>query len=786
MIHSPGVLICSLAFQRLLQMTDEEDVRFWQSDGSFLKRIHYICSIKSKRHMENTVLFTAEERSLFFQLFKRLRNDSPEMFEGDRYRTLKHHLAVIIGQGRFHRGMFNLNPIIRSMQTAILSAEDIGLKNDSLIACLLMPYITTEEELDDIDRLYGKNVKVILHGLIHIRELYKKSPSVESENFRNLLVSFAEDMRVILIMIADRTNLMRSIKDTTNDEAKLKASEEAAYLYAPLAHKLGLYQIKSELEDLSLKYMNHDAYYLIKNKLNATKKSRDEYIRRFIAPISEMLTQAGFKFHIKGRTKSIHSIWQKMKKQNCNFEGVYDLFAIRIILDAPLEKEKLQCWQVYSMVTDMYRPNPKRLRDWLSIPKSNGYESLHITVLGPENKWVEVQIRTERMDEIAEHGLAAHWRYKGIKAEQSGIDSWLANIRTALENNDNLQMMDQFKSELYTDEAYVFTPKGDLHKLPKGATVLDFAYSIHTNIGNKCIGAIVNGKNVSMRYQLASGDQVAVLTSNSQSPKRAWLEFVVTGRAKAKIRQSIKELELKEGAIAREQLERTFRNRKIELEPTLLNQTVKKLGYKELNLFYKDLANDDLDIEKVLEAYDYVYKKETFQLERAEVHSAEEFTNEQEQAWAHDDNVLVIDKNLKGVDYSLAKCCNPIYGDEIFGFVTVDKGIKIHRTNCPNAHALRERFGYRIVKARWAGQGTTDNKYPIVLRIVGNDDLGVVNNISSIISKEEKINMRSFSIDTNDGLFSGSLTLMVGNLTALDSIIKKLKTVKGVKNVTRG
>lgn len=735
--------------------------------------------------MEDKRLFTAEEKQILHSLYRELKQKSPETFEGKRYKQLKNTMTALACDGKLYHDLFGLNPVLRSMQSAILAVDAIGLKTESVISCLLMPYITTEEQLLNIEKTYGKSVKTILHGLIHISELYKKSPSIESENFRNLLLCFAEDMRVILIMIADRTNLLRQIKDTPNVEAQLKAAEEAAYLYAPLAHKLGLYQIKSELEDLSLKYMNHDAYYLIKDKLNATKKSREEYIDRFISPIQEMLTKAGLKFYIKGRTKSIHSIWQKMNKQNCGFEGVYDLFAIRIILDSPIEKEKQQCWQVYSMVTDMYRPNPKRLRDWLSIPKSNGYESLHITVLGPENKWVEVQIRTERMDEIAEHGLAAHWRYKGIKAEQSGIENWLANIRSALENNDDLQIMDQFKSDLYEDEVYVFTPKGDLHKLPKGATVLDFAYNIHTNIGNHCIGAQINNKNASMRQVLNSGDQVSILTNSNQSPKQAWLDFVVTSRAKSKIRQSIKELELKEGSIAREQLERTFKNRKIEFDSTVLNQTIKKLGYKEINLFYKDLANGGLDADRIIEAYQLQYKRDTNQLERTEIHSAEEFTTDHVNQLQNDQDVLIIDKNLKGIDFTLAKCCNPIYGDDIFGFVTVNKGIKIHRKTCPNAHALMERFGYRIVKARWAGQSTR-NTYPIVLHIVGNDDLGVVNNISSIISKEEKINMRSFSIDTNDGLFSGSLTLMIGNLTVLDSLIKKLKTVKGVKNVTRG
>lgn len=385
-----------------------------------------------------------------------------------------------------------------------------------------------------------------------INELYSKSPTIESENFRNLLLSFAEDMRVILIIIADRVNLMRQIKETPNIEARTQVANEAAYLYAPLAHKLGLYKLKSELEDLSLKYTEHDVYYHIKDKLNETKASRDKYIAAFIEPIQHKLEEAGLKFHMKGRTKSIHSIYQKMKKQKCPFEGVYDLFAIRIILDSPVDKEKQECWQVYSIVTDMYMPNPKRLRDWLSVPKSNGYESLHTTVMGPEGKWVEVQIRTERMDEIAERGLAAHWRYKGVKGE-SGLDEWLTSIRETLENADSdLEVMDQFKLELYEDEVFVFTPKGDLYKMPKGATVLDFAFAIHSKLGSKCIGAKVNGKNAQLKQTLNSGDQVEVMTSNTQTPKRDWLNIVTTSKARTKIRQAIKEIEARQTEFAKE------------------------------------------------------------------------------------------------------------------------------------------------------------------------------------------------------------------------------------------
>ena len=591
-------------------------------------------------------------------------------------------------------------------------------------------------------------------------------------------------MRVILIMIADRVNLMRQVRDTDNEEARLEVAQEASYLYAPLAHKLGLYKLKSELEDLSLKYLEHDAYYMIKDKLNATKKSRDSYIERFITPIQQRLEEAGLHFHMKGRTKSIHSIWQKMKKQKCNFEGIYDLFAIRIIIDSPVDKEKMQCWQAYSIVTDMYMPNPKRLRDWLSVPKSNGYESLHITVLGPENKWVEVQIRTERMDEIAEKGLAAHWRYKGIKGE-SGIDEWLSNIRAALENNDDLQLMDQFKMGLYEDEVFVFTPKGELLKFPKGANILDFAYRIHSGIGNKCVGGKINGKNVSFRAELKSGDEVEVVTQSNQTPKQEWVNIVKTPRAKAKIKLALKDTIAKDTVYAKELLERRLKNRKIEFEESTMMHLIKRMGFKVATDFYKQIADEKLDVNEVIEKYvevrDYDQNLNAPQITR----SATEFSydNPDEEIARNNDDVLVIDRNLKGVDYSLAKCCQPIYGDPVFGFVTVSGGIKIHRTSCPNAPELRKRFGYRIVKARWSGKSA--GQYSITIKVVGNDDLGIVNNITSIISKEEKIVMRSINIDSHDSLFDGTIVVQLEDVSKLEALMKKLRTVKGVKQVSR-
>ena len=737
--------------------------------------------------MEEKFEFTLEERRELGEITQRLKAlVADEISEEDEAKVRK-QLEEEIDGNKIRRDVFGQNPILLSFQTAELEVNEIGMKRDCVLAILLYnSVICGNMTVEDAEKMFGKSVAQIIHGLVRIHELYTTRPVIESENFRSLLLSFAEDMRVVLIMIADRVNLMRQIRDTQNTEAKTRAAEEASYLYAPLAHKLGLYKLKSELEDLSLKYLEHDAYYMIKENLNATKRSRDAYIEKFIAPLGEKLAGMGIKCHIKGRTKSIHSIWQKMKKQKCGFNGIYDLFAIRIIIDSPLSEEKMQCWQAYSLITDMYQPNPKRLRDWLSVPKSNGYESLHITVLGPENKWVEVQIRTERMDEIAEKGLAAHWRYKGIKSE-SGLDDWLKNIRAALENNDNLQLMDQFKMDLYEDEVFVFTPKGDLLKFPKGATILDFAYHIHSGVGNKCVGGKINGKNVPIREVLHSGDTVEILTQSNQTPKADWTNIVKTGRARAKIRQSLKELQIKDGLYAKEILERKFRNRKVEMEDSVMSHLVKRLGFKEMSDFYRQIVDEKLDANDIVDKYIEERDHEANLKYAGVVRSAEGFSlggqNAEGSGFHASDDELVIGQNLKGVDFSLAKCCNPIYGDPIFGFVTVSGGIKVHCQNCPNAPELRKRFGYRIVKARWSGKG--QSKYQISLRIVGNDDIGIVNNITNIISKEEKIVMRSINIDSHDGLFSGNLDVLIDDTLKLEALLKKLRTVRGVKSVER-
>ena len=737
--------------------------------------------------MDEKFTFTPEEREQTLTILERLRTAVGNTFSAQDEKLIREDIHHAFINHQISRDVFGLNPILYALQTAEIAVNEIGLRRDGVIAILMQTSVVDGyQTLDDIEKKYGEGVAHIIRGLLRINELYKRNPVIESENFRNLLVSFSEDMRVILIMIANRVNMMRQIRDTDQIEAKQRVSEEASYLYAPLAHKLGLYKLKSELEDLSLKYLEHDAYYMIKEKLNATKASRDAYIARFIKPIQAKLDAAGLKYHMKGRTKSIHSIWQKMKKQQCGFEGVYDLFAIRIILDSPRDKEYMQCWQVFALITAMYQPNPKRMRDWLSVPKSNGYESLHTTVLGPENKWVEVQIRTERMDEIAEHGLAAHWRYKGIKSEKGGIDEWLANIRSALENNDDLQLMDQFKMDLKEDEVYVFTPKGDLLNFPKGATVLDFAYYIHSRIGNTCVGGKINGRAVSFRQELHSGDQIEILTQSNQKPRQEWINIVKTSKAKAKIRLAIKETQKKEGLFAKELLERRFKNRKLEIEESIMARTIKKMGYKENSDFYKDIAEEKIDPNSIIEKYiaERDHDLNVTNTTRPAASAAEfEYENPTEEMMRQNDDVLVIDENLKGIDFELAHCCHPIYGDPIFGFVTVSKGIKVHRSDCPNAKELQRRFGYRIVKAKWSGKGTS--KYAITLRIIGNDDIGIVSNITNIISKEDKLVMRGINISSKDGLFSGNITVMIDDASRTEALIKKLSAVKGVKQVMR-
>lgn len=731
-----------------------------------------------RKHME-------QRHELVSTLLAIYRNEHARPKKEDARRIADFMESAIATDTSLTYDEFGLNRTILTLKAIRLAVDEIGIRGHALTAYLLRAVVRNPEQCELVERYFGKDVAHTLRGFLRVEALEVKTEAMRTDNFRNLLVSQAGDMRVVLMLIADCVNLMRHIKDTENVAAQRKVSTEAAYLYAPLAHKLGLYKLKSELEDLSLKYLEHDAYYMIKENLNATKRSRDAYIERFIAPIRQMLDAEGLRYHMKGRTKSIHSIWQKMKKQQCGFHGVYDLFAIRIILDSPLEKEKEQCWKVFSLITNKYESNLKRLRDWLTVPKSNGYESLHITVKGPEDKWVEVQIRTERMDEIAEHGLAAHWRYKGVKSSGGGVDSWLADIRSALETGNEGLLTQSLSSDMKEQEVYVFSPKGDLYRLPPHSTVLDFAYTIHTGVGNRCVGGRIDGKNYSIRQPLESGQTVEILTSSTQKPKAEWINIAQSNHARSKIRSAVRELTAGDIALGKEMLERKMKNRKIDWDEAIINQLIKKMGYKESFDFFKDLGDEKLDVNRVLDTYVDLGRREQGLAERAAIRSAEEFNMNSEvmQKAKGDQDELVIGRDLKGLDFQLARCCNPVYGDEIFGFVTVSGGIKIHRTTCPNAPALRDRFGYRIVKARWAGKG--HGSYPITLHVVGQDDLGIVNNITSIISKEEHIMLRSINIDSNDGLFSGILTILVDDTQRLTALIKKLRTVKGVKAVSR-
>ena len=720
---------------------------------------HTIATLYRKTVSTHSNLFTFEERKELKNIFIKFSDQvSP------KEQNIEKHISTKI------------------KITEILLSE-IGLGKAAVLSILLHEIVERKLlSVEEIEKTFNTQISSIMQGMIRVQELYARNSSLETDNFRKLFLTFAQDIRVILIIIAEHLHTMREL-DTSSEENRQNTARESSFLYAPLAHRMGLYAIKTELEDLSLKYTNRDIYREIANKINETKSSRDQFISEFITPLKQKIEALGFTFEIKGRTKSINSIYNKIKKQNTPFENIYDLFAIRIIFDVPFEKEKAACWQAYSIVADMYQPNPKRLRDWLSIPKTNGYESLHTTVLGPEGRWVEVQIRTVRMDEVAEKGLAAHWKYKGIKSE-SGMDEWLKNIREILENPElnAVDFMDEFKLNLYDKEVFVFTPNGDLHKLPKGATVLDFAFSIHTGLGSKCVGAQVNGKNMTIKYELNNGDQVKVLTSPTQKPNAAWLKVVTTSRAKTKIRQALKDVEFKDAEMGRETIVRRFKNWKIELDDGKLSRLAKKKGFKTVSDFYQEIAHEKLDMHIVRDAY-LDLDKQTLP-EQTESRKADSFSKDTNVETSSKEDILVIGEDLKGIDFKLANCCHPIYGDDVFGFVSVSGGIKIHRTDCPNAPQMIARLGYRIVNARWSGK-SIGSQYPITLHIVGHDDIGIVTNVTSLISKEKNISLRSISIDSNAGLFQGNLTIMVSDTKELEDIVKKIKLVKGVKSVSR-
>lgn len=728
---------------------------------------------------------SSRERKDILKSYRSLLKASDGIIKPGDVSMIREAIAVSLRQGKNLRRISGTPALLHSLEIARIVVEEIGLGRTSLICSLLYDVLRNGEiTLEEIRQQFDDHVVLIMEGLDKVADLYNRNPSIRSENFRKLLFTFAQDVRVILIIVADRLRTMRTL-DRYDRESQINICSEVSYLYAPMAHRLGLYNIKSEMEDLVMKYTNREMYKFIAKKLNETKRARDKYIREFIAPLKKELSEQGLKFDIKGRTKTINSIYNKMRKQNVDFEQVYDLFAIRIIIDTELKKEKAECWKVYSIVTDKYQPNPSRLRDWLSVPKSNGYESLHTTVLGPNHKWVEVQIRTRRMDEIAEKGLAAHWRYKGIKSEK-GLDQWLTNVREILENPEvnAADFIDDFKLNLYDEEVFVFTPKGDLRRLPKGATILDFAFDIHSEIGKKCVGAKVNQKNVSIKYKLRNGDQVEIQTSSNQEPKQDWLNIVSTSRARTKLKQALRDIEYKEAEIGREMLVRRLKNWKLELTDQLIGQLVKHFRYKSVHDFFCDIAEDKLDVVEIKEFILKEREKEKELLDSQQAgRSAENFVTpvETEENYGHD--VLLIDKNLSNVNFQLAKCCNPIFGDDIFGFVSVNAGIKIHRTNCPNAPDLRKKYGYRIVPARWTGEA--GGSYLASLKVTGEDDIGIVTNISQVVSKDMGLKIRSINVDSHEGIFEGTLSVFVDNKQSLNTLMKKIKNIKGVFNVSR-
>lgn len=727
-----------------------------------------------------------QERTEIIQKYRKLLGSCRDIIKSAEIRHIRKAIEKAF-ENRFQMRRPNHElSIIHTLDVARVVVDEIGLGRTSVICSLLYDLVQSSQiTVGEIERLFGKQEAFIIEGLAKVAELYSRGTSVENENFRKLLLTFAQDLRVVLIILAERLSTMRKL-DKYDEQSQKVISGEVAYLYAPLAHRLGLYVIKSEMEDLVMKFSNRDMYKFIARKLNETKRARDKYIHEFIEPLKNELSLNGLVFDIKGRTKTIHSIYNKMRKQNSDFEHVYDLFAIRIILDSDLKNEKADCWKVFSIVTDKYQPNPGRMRDWISIPKSNGYESLHTTVLGPEGKWVEVQIRTRRMDEVAERGLAAHWKYKGGKSEK-GMDEWLKNIREILENPESnaIDFIQDFRLDLYDEEVFVFTPKGDLKRLPKGATVLDFAFEIHSNVGKKCVGAIVNQRNVPIKHVLKNGDTVEILTSTNQQPKNDWLNIVMTSKAKAKLKQALKEIQYKEAEIGRETLIRRLKNSKLELTDQHLHQSVKFFKCKSVHDFYRDFALEKIEFAAVKDFILSVEKKDTVKEspDISTLKSAGSFVQTAVEPEYAGTDILMIDKNLSNIDYKLSRCCNPIFGDEIFGFVSVSGGIKVHRVDCPNAAEMYKKFGYRIVRAQWTGGSNTD--FQATLKVTGSDDIGIVSNISFLITKDLKMKLRSITINSNEGMFEGTVSIFVNNTHDLSVLMKRIKNVKGVFSVNR-
>ncbi len=723
----------------------------------------------------------SEKKEIIRRYRRLLRKAKPILKDGDAkiikkafYTSMEAHSGMRRKSGEPY--------IFHPLEVAEICISEIGLGTTSIVAALLHDVVEdTDYEIADIQRLFGKKVATIIDGLTKISGVFDQGSSQQAENFRKMLLTLSDDVRVILIKLADRLHNMRTLESMPRNK-QLKIANETIYLYAPLAHRLGLYAFKSELEDLYLKYSEPEVYEEITAKISDTKDARNKFIRNFIRPIKDKLNNLGVSYEIKGRPKSIHSIWNKMKKQNVPFEEVFDLFAIRIILNVPYKEEKAMCWQVYSLVTDYYQPNPDRLRDWISIPKANGYESLHTTVMSDRGQWVEVQIRTTRMDEIAEKGYAAHWKYKdGKSSDESGLEMWIAKVREILEQNDAnaIEFVDDFRSNLYSDEVFVFTPKGDLRTLPQGATALDFAFDIHTEIGARCLGAKVNQKLVPLNFELKNGDQVEILTSSKQKPNESWLQYVVSSKAKSKIKDALKEerkIYIDEG---KEIIKRKLKQLKIEYRQSALEDIAQYFNVKSVSDMFYLVGTGKID-HSLIKSY---IKSDKTPEQKSNVRGAKDVEEKLSRIRKTDSDLLLLGEDLDIIDYKFAKCCNPIAGDDVFGFVTVSDGIKIHRTTCPNAAELLSNYGYRIIKAKWAS--SRKHSFEATLSIIGTDRMGLVSDVSNIISEELKVNMRSLSINTEGGIFEGNIRLYVEDTSHLDKLVKKLEKVNGVVKVSR-
>lgn len=727
--------------------------------------------------------FTTEEHQQFLTAYRKLLELVPSRIATREWRLIRKYILRGVEAGIYDRNVHGVQQLVHLIMTCQVLHEQVGLGRRSILTVLLYPLAEHDViSREEVTKDFGEEVAHLMSCMGKVKHLYAEHDNLEDENFRKLMLSFAQDIRIIICLICDCYVMMKILNHTSDLQYRQRVTNESRLIYTPLAHRLGLYVIKGEMEDMAVKYEHREVFDDIVSQLQDTKAAREAYIREFITPLEAKLKEVlPEPFHIKGRTKSIASIWNKIKKQQKRVDQIYDLFAIRIIIDTDKkEMEKALCWQAYSVVADMYQPNPKRLKDWLSIPKSNGYESLHITVYGPKERWVEVQIRTKRMDEIAERGLAAHWKYKGIKS-QGAADDVMASIREVLESGIATgDLMKDFSMGLYNEEVFCFTPNGDVHKFPKGATVLDFAFHIHSRIGMQCVGARVGGKNVKLNYQLHSGETVEILTSNQQKPKADWLNIVTTSKARSRIRQTIKEIESHEAQAGKELLQRRFKNRKMEVDESELSRFIIKLGYKTQTEFYQALSKEDITIDHVIREYEaFLNRTPIIQESQEHAHSAADFDINNKSG----QDELVIDRNLKGIEFKLAGCCHPIYGDDVVGFVSITRGITIHRADCVNIKNLAEQYPYRIQRARWSGK--SGNQYSITLRVVGQDDIGIVSNISQVINKEQNTLLRSISIDTDGGIFHGHLTVMVNDLSSLNVLIRKINAVKGVKNVER-